>query len=138
MIWTGDVSALALSPGVFNARSLRRLASEKKFNDELVDGVPLLGNVECSYAYLLPSAIYTHLASGNYQRLEAWEKNLHRVSKPWIFGVCVNDHWSAINIDWTARSILHYDPMYDPSAKFPAKRSNTVLKVSNPNTHVAM
>lgn len=127
MIWTEERNAVAISPGIFNADSLRHLAGNGTYNREFVDGVPLVGVAQTSGAYHLSSAIYTHLASNDLQRLQGWEKAC-LCNDECVFGVYAGNSWTAVRVHWKRHTMEHYDP----SCGLPGKGlSGAAKKISN-------
>lgn len=120
---------MALNPGMWNARSLRSLASKGMYDDEFVNGVPVLGNVESSRTYHLSSAVYTKLIQRDYDALETWTKRIPSSVDRWVFAVCVSNHWTAIEIDWKAGLIQHYDPMHNYDQGDIGKNARKILNV---------
>lgn len=83
-----------------------------EYNDEFVDGVPLLDVVERAGAYLFMSAIYKNIAARRYHCLDRWLKTADpEKTGTWVFGICECDHWTAVKVDWASRAINTYDPM---------------------------
>lgn len=126
MICIDEKPSISVNRGIWNPRSFRQLAAEGKYSDEFVDGVPVLSEVKCAKAYLFPSAMYTNIAARRYSRLESWVKNADpEETRVWVFGICKSDHWTAVRIDWTSRTIHIYDPM----GKKSSAQSRLKLKV---------
>ena len=100
------------------------------YNDEFIDGAPLLGTIEESCAYQLPSAIYKNLLAGKFKDLQAWVKNAPHNTRKWVFGICEDRHWMAVRIDWESKLIQYYDPMRDPRQKGLSDQAREKLRVS--------
>lgn len=90
--------------------SLGRLGPGERFGNDFIETVPRLMEVpvDCR-TFLLSSYLYSaHLQNRNFERADHWVRNIPRAK--WVFGICENTHWVAVEIDWELRSIRYYDP----------------------------
>lgn len=130
VICTDEKPSISVNRGIWDPQSLRKLATKGEYNDEFVDGVPLLDVVERAGAYLFMSAVYDNIVSRRYHCLESWLKTADpEKTRVWVFGICESDHWTAVKIDWTSRTIHTYDPMGNGMSA----RARRNSKVRSPN-----
>lgn len=103
---------MSINGGLWFSESFHRFAEEGMYNDEFVNGVPVLEEIENAQAFLFPSAIYAHISAKRFERLKGWRKKIDPAQTGvWVLGVCESNHWTAIQITWASRQIGVYDPM---------------------------
>ncbi|KAK1810773.1 hypothetical protein LTR12_014857 [Friedmanniomyces endolithicus] len=111
-IWTGAHPSIMLSAGFCKPRDLRLLATDGRLTDEFLNTIPVLGDCKDTDGYLLPTFVVRLIKEARSKDLDRWTMAVPKQSKPWGFGLHESDHWMAVRIDWTGRSIQHYDPMH--------------------------
>ncbi|KAK3116875.1 hypothetical protein LTR53_002315 [Teratosphaeriaceae sp. CCFEE 6253] len=113
-----------LSAGFCKPRDLSFLASDRRLTDEFLNTVPVLGECKDTDGYLLPTFVVRLIKEARFKDLDRWTTGVPKQSKPWVFGLYESDHWMAVRIDWTKRSIQHYDLMHQK----PTGRSRRILQ----------
>ena len=132
VICIDEKPAISVNQGIWNPRSFRQLATMGEYSDEFVNSVPLLDPVERAGAYLFMSAMYKNIAARRYHCLERWIKTADpEKTRIWVFGICESDHWTAVKIDWTSRTIYTYDPMGNGMSTR-ARRNSKVRSLNHP------
>ncbi|KAK1807475.1 hypothetical protein LTR12_018175, partial [Friedmanniomyces endolithicus] len=115
-LWTGERGPAAIA-GYCGPSSIRKLAArdDDKLNDEIVNTIPIIAIPADSRIYLLPSYAFEHIRKGRFNRLSSWAKSFPSANCRWVFGVCQQNHWTAVAIDWKEGMIQYYDPLTGPS-----------------------
>ncbi|KAK1041052.1 hypothetical protein LTR74_018646, partial [Friedmanniomyces endolithicus] len=111
-LWTGERGPTAIA-GHCGPQSIRKLAARKddRLNDEIVNTIPIIAVPADNRTYLLPSYAFEHIRKGRFDRLSSWVKSFPSVNCRWVFGVCQQDHWTAVAINWKEGTIQHYNPL---------------------------
>ncbi|TKA25935.1 hypothetical protein B0A54_17419 [Friedmanniomyces endolithicus] len=111
-LWTGERGPAAIA-GYCDPSSIRKLAArdDDKLNDEIVNTIPIIAIPADSRIYLLPSYAFEHILKGRFDRLSSWVKSFPSANCRWVFGVCQQNHWTAVAIDWKEGMIQYYDPL---------------------------
>ncbi|KAK0265223.1 hypothetical protein LTS00_018005, partial [Friedmanniomyces endolithicus] len=111
-LWTEERGPTAIA-GHCGPQSIRKLAARKddRLNDEIVNTIPIIAVPADNRTYLLPSYAFEHIRKGRFDRLSSWVKSFPSVNCRWVFGVCQQDHWTAVAIDWQEGRIQHYNPL---------------------------
>ncbi|KAK1807967.1 hypothetical protein LTR12_017678 [Friedmanniomyces endolithicus] len=109
-LWTGERGPTAIA-GHCGPQSIRKLAARKddRLNDEIINTIPIIAVPADNRTYLLPSYAFEHIRKGRFDRLSAWVKSFPSVNCRWVFGVCQQDHWTAVAINWNEGTIQHYN-----------------------------
>ncbi|KAK4551501.1 hypothetical protein LTR86_011142 [Recurvomyces mirabilis] len=76
-IWTG-----MLSPGMCKAEDTRKLATDGRLNDEIVNIVHVLGDHEDVKEYLLPTFVMELVREARYKDLDTWAAKTPKQAKP--------------------------------------------------------
>ncbi|KAK1093881.1 hypothetical protein LTR48_001439 [Friedmanniomyces endolithicus] len=124
-IWTGYHPSIMLTAGICRPRDLHLLATDGRLTDEFLNTIPVLGDCKDTDVYLLPTFVLRLIKEARFKDLDRWTTAVPKQSKPWVFGLHESDHWMAVRIDWTGRSIQHYDPMHQKLTG----RSRRILQV---------
>lgn len=93
--------------------SIRRLKPDMPLDPPLVDTIVALAmpaGSELPSAYL-GTEIYEETKKSGFGQSKDLVSHMPR-DKPWMFGIRVSDHWSAVEINWEAGKIGFYDPQY--------------------------
>ncbi|KAK0361994.1 hypothetical protein LTR94_021232, partial [Friedmanniomyces endolithicus] len=111
-LWTGERGPTAIA-GYCGPPSIRKLAAsdDDGLNDEIVNTIPIIAIPADNRTYLLPSYAFEHIRKGRFDRLSSWVKSFPSANCRWVFGVCQQDHWTAVAIDWKEGTIQHYNPL---------------------------
>ena len=111
-LWTGERGSTAIA-GYCGPPSIRKLAArdDDRLNDEIVNTIPIIAIPADTRTYLLPSYAFEHVPEGSFDRLSSWVKSFPSANCRWVFGVCQQDHWTAVAIDWKEGTIQHYNPL---------------------------
>ncbi|KAK3617819.1 hypothetical protein LTR56_023712 [Elasticomyces elasticus] len=111
-LWTREHGPTAIA-GYCSPPSIRKLAAldDDRLNDEIVNTIPIIAIPADTRTYLLPSYAFEHIRKGRFDRLSPWVKCFPSVNCRWVLGVCQQDHWTAVAINWKEGTIQHYNPL---------------------------
>ena len=93
-------------------KSILQLKPGSRFGSYLVDAiVALVGDsaVPEPKPVYLGAEIYTEIKKWGFGASKRWVKDIDH-KRQWSFGVCDDNHWVAVRVDWVATRVDFYDP----------------------------
>ncbi|KAK3076087.1 hypothetical protein LTR53_000027 [Teratosphaeriaceae sp. CCFEE 6253] len=82
-IWTGANPLIMLTAGFCKQRDLRRLATDGRLTDELLDTVPVLGDCKDTHGYLLPTFVRRLIKEARFKDLDRWTMAVPKQPSTW-------------------------------------------------------